>query len=172
MEKAQRYLSSYFVSSIVLSISLFLFCLFMSRQLVEWLHVPDYLAKDTQTAFILGGLLFMLNFVMSGIGAAPFYANKLYVSSVGQAIQMFLRAFMIVMLFTWTAPAIWHIPLAAVIGSLAAMGIGIYYFKNSFLGFRLSGGTSHYLLVSHLFDQGSGILLSKWEFCCFYKLTY
>ncbi|MGV2541483.1 hypothetical protein FO502_18920, partial [Bacillus pumilus] len=60
MEKAQRYLSSYFVSSIFLSISLFLFCLFMSRQLVKWIHVPDYLEKDTQTAFILGCLLFML----------------------------------------------------------------------------------------------------------------
>lgn len=172
MEKAQRYLASYFVSSFLLSISLFLLCLFISHQLVEWLHVPDHLAKDTQTAFILGGLLFMLNFVMSGIGAAPFYANKLYVSSVGQAIQMFLRALMIVILFTWTTPAIWHIPLAAVLGSLAAMGIGIYYFKNSSLGFRLSGGMSRYRLVSPLFDQGSGIHLSKWGFCCFYKLIY
>ncbi|OBW50894.1 hypothetical protein A9985_09885 [Bacillus safensis] len=166
MEKAQRYLASYFVSSFLLSISLFLLCLFMSQQLVEWLHVPVHLAKDTQTAFILGGLLFMLNFVMSGIGAAPFYANKLYVSSVGQAIQMFLRALMIVILFTWTTPAIWHIPLAAVIGSLAAMGIGIYYFKKlipwfSFKWRHVSLSSSLTLVRSgvwHSFEQ-MGILL-------------
>ena len=34
MEKAQRYLASYFVSSFLLSISLFLLCLFISHQLV------------------------------------------------------------------------------------------------------------------------------------------
>ncbi|BBP92408.1 hypothetical protein BsIDN1_60260 [Bacillus safensis] len=114
----------------------------------------------------------MLNFVMSGIGAAPFYANKLYVSSIGQAIQMFLRALMIVILFTWTTPAIWHIPLAAVIGSLAAMGIGIYYFKKlipwfSFKWRHVSLSSSLTLVRSgvwHSFEQ-MGILL-------FLKLIY
>ncbi|WP_353854528.1 MATE family efflux transporter [Bacillus sp. Bos-x628] len=129
MEKAQSCLASYFVSSVLLSIILFIPCLLLSKHLIKWLHVPLPLAHDTQIAFILGGLLFMLNFVMSGIGAAPFYANKLYVSSAGQTVQMFCRALSIVLLFTFTTPNIWHIPFAAIIGSLAAMGFGIYYFK-------------------------------------------
>ncbi|MGG1698306.1 MATE family efflux transporter [Bacillus zhangzhouensis] len=166
MEKAQRYLASYFVSSIFLSISLFLLCIVLSQQMVDWLHVPVHLVKDTQIAFILGGLLFMLNFVMSGIGAAPFYANKLYVSSAGQAIQMFCRALVIVLLFTLTTPTIWHIPLAAVIGSLAAMGVGIYYFKKlipwfSFKWRHVSFSSSLTLVRSgvwHSFEQ-MGILL-------------
>ncbi|MCM3043512.1 MATE family efflux transporter [Bacillus altitudinis] len=166
MEQAQRYLASYFVSSLFLSIGLFLLCLFMSQQLVDWLHVPAHLAKDTQIAFVLGGLLFMLNFVMSGIGAAPFYANKLYVSSVGQAIQMFGRALVIVLLFTVTTPAIWHIPLAAVMGSFAALGMGLYYFKKlipwfSFKWRYVSLSSSLTLVRSgvwHSFEQ-MGILL-------------
>lgn len=165
-EKAQGYLSSYFVSSIFLSISLVFICLLLSRQLVDWLHVPVHLANDTQIAFILGGLLFMLNFVMSGIGAAPFYANKLYVSSVGQAMQMLCRALVIVLLFTFTTPTIWHIPLAAVIGSVVAMGIGIYYFKKlipwfSFKWRHVSLSSSLTLVRSgiwHSFEQ-MGILL-------------
>ncbi|MBD3859360.1 MATE family efflux transporter [Bacillus sp. 28A-2] len=166
MEKAQRYLASYFVSSICLSIILFLLVVLWAQQLVEWLHVPVHLAKDTQIAFMLGGLLFMLNFVMSGIGAAPFFANKLYVSSALQAIQTFVRALVIVMLFTWTTPTIWHIPLAAIIGSLAAMGIGIYYFKKlipwfSFKWRHVSLSSSLTLVRSgvwHSFEQ-MGILL-------------
>lgn len=114
----------------------------------------------------------MLNFVMSGIGAAPFYANKLYVSSVGQAIQMFGRALVIVLLFTVTTPAIWHIPLAAVMGSFAALGMGLYYFKKlipwfSFKWRYVSLSSSLTLVRSgvwHSFEQ-MGILL-------FYKSIY
>ncbi|MFS0655141.1 MATE family efflux transporter [Bacillus sp. 179-C3.3 HS] len=166
MEKAQSYLASYFVSAVLLSISLFLACLFMSRQLVDWLHVPLHLTHDTQIAFILGGLLFMLNFVMSGIGAAPFYANKLYLSSAGQAIQMFCRALSIVLLFTFATPTIWHIPLAAVIGTIAAMGFALYYFKKlipwfSFKWRYVSFSSSLTLVKSgvwHSFEQ-MGVLL-------------
>ncbi|MEI4789365.1 MATE family efflux transporter [Bacillus sp. FJAT-53060] len=166
MEKAQSYLASYFVSSIFLSIGIFLTCILLSQQLINWLHVPVHLAKDTQIAFILGGLLFMLNFVMSGIGAAPFYANQLYVSSAGQTVQIFCRAIVIVILFTFTTPTIWHIPLAAVIGSLTAMGVGIYYFKKlipwfSFKWRHVSLSSSLTLVRSgvwHSFEQ-MGILL-------------
>ncbi|MDM5299513.1 MATE family efflux transporter [Bacillus pumilus] len=166
MEKAQSYLASYFVSAILLSISLFSACLLLSKQLVDWLHVPGHLAQDTQIAFIFGGLLFMLNFVMSGIGAAPFYANKLYISSAGQAVQMFCRALSIVLLFTFATPNIWHIPLAAVIGSIAAMGFALYYFKKlipwfSFKWRYVSLSSSLTLVRSgvwHSFEQ-MGILL-------------
>ncbi|MGE6630123.1 MATE family efflux transporter [Bacillus sp. NPDC077027] len=129
IEKAKSYLTTYLASSIVVSLFLLIPFIILSYQFTHWLHIPVHLEHDTQIAFFIGGLLFMLNFVMSGFGAAPFYANKLYVTSFGQTIQMVCRVGSIAVFFSFVTPRIWHISLAALIGGVVALCVAIYYFK-------------------------------------------
>jgi membrane-bound ClpP family serine protease len=57
----------------------------------EIIRVPAGLLGDVQIALLIGSLLFLLTFVMSGFAAGPFFANKIYITSTIQAVQMLIR---------------------------------------------------------------------------------
>ena len=50
---------------------------------------------------------------MAGFATGPFFANKLYITSSIQAVQMLVRVLCVLALFTCLPPKIWQIQLSA-----------------------------------------------------------
>ena len=129
LDEARGYMNTYIVSSLVLSVILFFplgGTVFFIDQIIR---VPAGLLGDVQIALLIGSLLFLLTFVMSGFAAGPFFANKIYITSTIQAVQMLIRVLSVLLIFAWFAPKIWHIQLAALIATASACILSIFFFK-------------------------------------------
>ncbi|MEC1428224.1 MATE family efflux transporter [Bacillus sonorensis] len=129
LDEARGYMNTYIVSSIILSFILFFPLAGTSFFIDRIIRVPAALLSDVQMALFIGGLLFLLTFFMSGFAAGPFYANKIYITSTIQAVQMLIRVLSVLCIFSWFAPKIWHIQLAAFIATAAACMLSIIFFK-------------------------------------------
>lgn len=93
------------------------------------MNVPQALLADVRLSILIGSVLFILTFLMAGFGAAPFYANRLYITSSIQAVQMLIRVLSVLLLFACFAPKIWQIQLAALAGAVIASVLSFYFFK-------------------------------------------
>ncbi|MBU8785627.1 oligosaccharide flippase family protein [Bacillus glycinifermentans] len=129
LDEARGYMNTYMISSFALSLVLLLplggTIYFVDRII----RVPAGLLSDVQIALFIGGLLFLLTFFMSGFAAGPFFANKIYITSTIQAVQMLIRVLSVVCIFSLFAPKIWHIQLAAFIATVSACMLSFVFFK-------------------------------------------
>ncbi|MED1739282.1 MATE family efflux transporter [Bacillus swezeyi] len=128
-DEARGYMNTYIVSSLALSVFLFLPLVGTVFLIDSIIRVPSGLLGDVQTALLIGSLLFLLTFFMSGFAAGPFFANKIYITSTIQAVQMLIRVVSVLCIFSWFAPKIWHIQLAALIAAVSACVLSIIFFK-------------------------------------------
>ncbi|WP_253907715.1 MATE family efflux transporter [Bacillus sp. WMMC1349] len=128
-EEARGYMNTFMISSFILSLILLLPILAMVGFVDQIIQVPADLLGDVQIALIIGTLLFLLTFFMSGFSAGPFFANKIYITSTIQAIQMMIRVLCVFCIFSWFTPRIWYIQFATLIAVASACMLSIFFFK-------------------------------------------
>ena len=83
------------------------------------MNVPAGLLTDVRLSIVIGSVLFMLTFLWRGSRRGRF-ANKLYITSSIQAVQMLVRVLCVLALFTCLPPKIWQIQLSALAGAVCA----------------------------------------------------
>ncbi|MGF2372013.1 MATE family efflux transporter, partial [Bacillus inaquosorum] len=80
-DKANAYISNYLAASVLISLLLLLPLAGSAFFIDRIMNVPPALLADVRLSILIGSLLFILTFLMAGFGAAPFYANRLYITS-------------------------------------------------------------------------------------------
>lgn len=118
------------------------------------MNVPQALLADVRLSILIGSLLFILTFLMAGFGAAPFYANRLYITSSIQAVQMLIRVLSVLLLFACFAPKIWQIQLAALAGAVIASVLSFYFFKKLIPWFSFRMKDLSFRTSKELFQAG------------------
>ncbi|QHZ45515.1 MATE family efflux transporter [Bacillus sp. NSP9.1] len=129
LAEARGYMNTYIVSSLVLALVLLVPLSGTVFFVDKIIRVPASLLGDVQIALLIGSMLFLLTFFMSGFAAGPFFANKIYITSSIQAVQMLIRVVSVLCIFSWFAPKIWHIQLATLIAAVSASILSILFFK-------------------------------------------
>ncbi|MCY8913860.1 MATE family efflux transporter [Bacillus atrophaeus] len=155
LEEANGYLSNYLAASVILSLLLFLPLTGAAFFIETFINVPAALLADVRLSILIGSVLFVLTFFMAGFATGPFYANRLYISSSIQAVQMLVRVLCVLVLFTCFTPEIWQIQLAALVGAGAAAVLSVYFFKKLIPWFSFRMKDLSFQTSKKLFQAGA-----------------
>ncbi|MES5395852.1 MATE family efflux transporter [Bacillus amyloliquefaciens] len=128
-DEANAYVSNYLAASVVISLLLAVPLAGTAFFIDRIMNVPAGLLTDVRLSIVIGSVLFMLTFFMAGFATGPFFANKLYITSSIQAVQMLVRVLCVLALFTFLPPKIWQIQLSALAGAICAAVLTFYFFK-------------------------------------------
>ncbi|TXF69052.1 MATE family efflux transporter [Bacillus subtilis] len=154
-EKANAYISNYLAASVLISLLLLLPLAGSAFFVDRVMNVPQALLADVRVSILIGSLLFILTFLTAGFGAAPFYANRLYITSSIQAVQMLVRVLSVLLLFACFAPKIWQIQLAALAGAVIASVLSFYFFKKLIPWFSFRMKDLSFRTSKELFQAGA-----------------
>lgn len=136
------------------------------------MNVPQDLLADVRLSILIGSLLFLLTFLMAGFGAAPFYANKLYITSSIQAVQMLIRVLCVLALFACFTPKIWQIQLAALAGAVIASILSFCFFRKLIPWFSFRLKDLSFRISKELFQAGTWNSVNQIGVLLFCRSTY
>ncbi|MCH1624884.1 MATE family efflux transporter [Fredinandcohnia quinoae] len=128
-QDAQKYINTYFYSSILLSIILLIPIIIVGLNVDKLVNIPNYLVFDVMMSVFVGGILFILTFVGSLYATGPFCTNKLYINNGINSVNIIIRTIAVILLLTLLTPRIWYVNLASLISGVIAFIIGGYFFK-------------------------------------------
>lgn len=154
-EKANAYISNYLAASVLISLLLLLPLVSAAFFIDRVMNVPQDLLADVRLSILIGSLLFLLTFLMAGFGAAPFYANRLYITSSIQAVQMLIRVLCVLALFACFTPKIWQIQLAALAGAVIASILSFCFFRKLIPWFSFRLKDLSFRVSKELFQAGT-----------------
>lgn len=128
LEAGNKYYTSVFVGNIVL-VSIFLLpAVFMLWKLERIINIPDSLAVDVKTLFLLIFLTFFINTGVPKWDTATYVKNKLYLRSLRSIESGIIRVGIIVLLFVIFKPSVYFVGAAAM-GATLFENYFAYYYK-------------------------------------------
>ncbi|KXZ20868.1 hypothetical protein AXI59_13005 [Bacillus nakamurai] len=154
-EEANAYVSNYLAASVIISLLLAVPLAGTAFFIDRVMNVPEELLSDVRLSILIGSVLFMLTFFMAGFATGPFFANRLYISSSIQAVQMLVRVLCVLFLFTCFTPKIWQIQLSALAGAACAAILSFFFFKKLIPWFSFTRKNLSFQTSKVLFQAGA-----------------
>ena len=117
-ESANKYFNSVIISNVIISIVLLIPAILLVVFVDSVFNVPAHLVTDVRVAFALLTFNFMVSICFTAFHVGTFATNRLDISSIRSIIGQFLRAAVIVVLFSLFSPSIVFTVIASVVATL------------------------------------------------------
>lgn len=127
--RVQYYFNTYLFSALILSGVLVTFFFILAIFVDKIIDVPNYLLFDVRISIIISGLLLITTYIGTVFIAAPFSANKLYITKGIEALNALVKSVLIIGLLTLLMPKIWYVNLGAFIAGLISFILNVAFFK-------------------------------------------
>lgn len=129
-ERAKKYFSSTLFADIIISIAILVICIPISLHLDVFFEIPNNLSNDVRTLFLLVTINLLINVITSVYSVSTFITNKLYLSSLANALGNIIRALILSVLVYFCRPSITFVGIATVGSSILVLILNMLYTKN------------------------------------------
>lgn len=127
IEESKRYFSSVFYANAIVALVICSISIVCSLYLEYLIHIPSELVFDVKILFLLLVCNFLISIIFSVYNVATFIKNRLDYVAIRSIVANLIRAFILVMTFTFLSPMLWYVGLASIICTLYISLINIQY---------------------------------------------
>ena len=118
-QKASQYYSSTFIGNLAILLALFIPVILGIVFLDSFIMIPYYLITQVRLLFFFVFLNFFLTTIFPSWSVAFFVTNHMYLQSIGKIIFGSVKAFLIILMFSFFPAQIWYIGMAMTFSTLA-----------------------------------------------------
>lgn len=127
VNEAQKYFSSTLIADIAICIGILLVFIPLSLKVGKLIDVPTNLITDVTKLFLLVTFNLIINVICSVYSVSTFITNKLYLSSIANAIGNIIRAVLLAVLMNQLTPSIVYVGIATASSSLIILVLNMLY---------------------------------------------
>ena len=115
--------NSYFVSTIIANIFLATILLFIAFPILVYLekiiNIESCDIRDVKILFLFVILNFIINVIFSSFSVSTFITNKLYLTSIANVVAIFIKGYVLIILFSKSSIHLWYVGFATCLSSFA-----------------------------------------------------
>ncbi|MFL7771983.1 oligosaccharide flippase family protein [Proteus terrae] len=161
--------SSLFTIGILASIQLIVVALVLPN-LERLLNVPYEYIEDAKVLFILISISFVVSALTSALGSILYAKNKLNIIQAANISRMYVRALVIILLFSINEPNIKYVGYASLLASGISFLMTVFYCKRLLPYLKLSIRYINIKKIKPLFSMSGWVLVNQIGFLLFTKI--
>ncbi|MDF7665589.1 MATE family efflux transporter [Bifidobacterium sp. ESL0745] len=126
-KRADRYFSSTLAADCLIAVILILVALPLIADLDKIINISPHLINDVKLLFLFIFIQFVITSVSTVLTVATFITNKLYLSSIANALFSIVRVLVMLICFGFFPPFVAYVSFAAVLGTIVSVILNYFY---------------------------------------------
>lgn len=126
-QRANRYFSSTLAADFIICIGIIIAAIPIANNIDSIFEIPAALINDVRTLFLLVACNFIITVISAVYTVGTFITNKLYLSSLANAIGNIIRAAALTYFMYYRHPSIKYVGISTVISSVMILVLNIIY---------------------------------------------
>ena len=154
IELTNKYYTSLFFGNVILSLILLIPTIILIFKLEYFLDIPSHLVFDVKLAFTFIFLNFFLGTLLPSWGGCYYITNKLYIQSIISIFSNFLRAILLIFLFSAFETKVYYVALVASVLTIISQILNFYFKRKLIPNIIITKGSFSWKCLKQLVSSG------------------